>query len=219
MKDRWRRADAILLRAVDEAWREAACLGGDGLACRRGCTECCLGPFPVTSLDGARLRRGLAALRRERPARAAALVRRAAGAVRTMSAGFPGDAATGRLDDDDTRIDRFLDRHRDLPCPALDPVAGTCELYAARPVTCRTYGPPVRLGGEDLPPCRLCFVGAAPDRIEVCRVEPDPDGIEDGILDAMEEAGEGDGDTVIAWVLARRAGSPRRPRGSGSRDR
>jgi len=51
-------------------------------------------------------------------------------------------------------------------------------LYEARPVACRTYGPPLRFGAIDSPPCGLCFVGADAGTVERCRIEPDREGLE-----------------------------------------
>jgi hypothetical protein len=60
----------------------------------------------------------------------------------------------------------------------------------------------VRIGGRDLPPCELCFRGASAFAIEACRVEIDPVGRADAILEVL---GLGDDSTTIAWVLADRA--------------
>jgi len=73
-------------------------------------------------------------------------------AVDTVRDGFPGDPAGGDLSGDRREEDDFFDRHGALPYPALDPVTGTCDLYELRPIICRTYGPPVRFGGQSLPP-------------------------------------------------------------------
>jgi Fe-S-cluster containining protein len=59
------------------------------------------------------------------------------------------------------------------PCPVLDPETGTCDLYAARPVTCRIFGPPVRLGGNAVGVCELCFEGATDEEIAACEVQLD----------------------------------------------
>lgn len=112
-------ADAALIQIVNAALAEAARLAGLWLLCRPGCAQCCLGEFPITQLDAARLRRGLAELERHDPERAARVRRRA----REVAG-----RETPMADDD--------------PCPALDPENGTCDLYAARPITCRTFGPP-----------------------------------------------------------------------------
>src|SRR4051812_22240689 len=45
----------------------------------------------------------------------------------------------------------------DEPCPALDLDTKTCDLYAWRPITCRTFGPPLHFRGESLAVCELCF--------------------------------------------------------------
>ena len=63
--------DDILIRIVDAAFAEAARRSGSWLLCRPGCTQCCLGEFPITQLDAARLRRGLAELETRDPERAA----------------------------------------------------------------------------------------------------------------------------------------------------
>jgi Fe-S-cluster containining protein len=65
------------------------------------------------------------------------------------------------------------------PCPALDPDTLTCDLYAWRPLTCRTFGPPLHFRGESLAVCELCFDGAAPEEVAACEVEVDLDPIDD----------------------------------------
>lgn len=176
---------------------EAAARAGAHLACRPGCTECCHGPFPINELDARRLRQGMADLAACDPERAQAVADRARAQIPVLSEDFPGDHATGALGEDDADADAYFTRHGALPCPALDPETGRCDLYAWRPLTCRTFGPPVRIGASDLPPCHLCFQGASPETVEACRVEPDPHGVEDRILDRV-----GDGETLIAFVLA-----------------
>lgn len=195
--------DARLLREVDGALAEGARRSGTQLACRRGCTECCLGPFPITLLDARRLAEGLGQLRRSDPGRAAGVAKRARTAVRAMRRGYPGDPGTGRLSEDEAAREGFFDRHGARPCPALDPRSGSCELYEARPLTCRTYGPPVRIGGESLPPCRLCFQAASPRTIARCRVTIDPGDREDRLLRRLYRAGlPAAAETVVAFALA-----------------
>ena len=198
-----RRGDALLLRRADAALAEGARKAADRLACRVGCTECCHGPFPITLLDARRLAEGLSALRESDPARAAAVERRALRDVRALRRGFPGDPATGRLGEDEDAAEAFFTRHGARPCPALDPRRGACELYAARPLTCRTFGPPVRVGREDLPPCRLCFVGASPRALALCRVSVDREDVEDRLLRRLFRSGlPAAAETVIAFALA-----------------
>jgi Fe-S-cluster containining protein len=190
--------DRVFLRVLDAGLHAGAERAGARLSCRRGCTECCRGPFPVNLLDAARLRAGRAELAGVDPARAAALRARAEKSVADMAGCFPGDTRTGRLADDDSAQDAFFARFASRPCPALDPETGGCDLYAWRPVSCRTYGLPVRLGLEDLPPCRLCFAGSTAAEVESCRVEPDPHGEEDAILTALERREGADGGTIVA---------------------
>jgi Fe-S-cluster containining protein len=197
-KTSFARADRRLLQVIGEAMADAERRADDRLACRPGCTECCHGPFPVNDLDAERLRLGLAALRNADPARAAAVRARAGAQIPILTPGFPGDPGTGSLADDEDAADPYFTRHGSLPCPALDPESGVCDLYAHRPLTCRTFGPPVRIGTSDLPPCRLCFVGASAADIETCRVELDPHGVEDRMVRRYGAEDE----TLIAFILA-----------------
>ena len=194
-------ADARLLRVVDAAYAVGAAKAGDWLVCRAGCDACCHGPFPITRLDARRLAAGLAELTRTDPERAAAVRKRAVAAVECMTPGYPGDPSTGRPSGDPDVLDAFFAGHADLACPALDPDAGTCELYDARPVACRTYGPPQRFGDEAAPHCKLCFDGASDDVVERCRIEPDPDDLEGTILAALGVPGDAPWHTLIAFVL------------------
>jgi len=197
------RADADFTGAVDAAIAKAARVAGPALVCRPGCSECCIGPFPITRLDAMRLREGLDALRQSDPERAARITERARAAVDVLRADFPGDAARGLLEGDEEAEDRFLERHSEMPCPVLDPATQTCELYAHRPVSCRTYGPPVRFNGQDLPPCRLCFTTSEPQQIEAARVEPDKEGLERAILNRLKRDDGESRETLIAWAVLR----------------
>jgi Fe-S-cluster containining protein len=195
------RADRDVVLTIDAAVARAARLAGPNLACRPGCSECCIGPFPINRLDASRLRQGLLELRDRDPQRAAAIVERASLTVERFEKDFPGDRTTGRLSGEEADEDRFFEAHAAVPCPVLDPTTQTCDLYAHRPVSCRTYGPPVRFGGQDLPPCRLCFQGAPRETIEACRVEPDPAGLERAVLGRLERGGGDAGETVIAYAV------------------
>jgi Fe-S-cluster containining protein len=203
-RPRWEtRGDATLLRRVDTALAAGVLRAGDRLACRVGCTECCIGPFPITQLDARRLAAGLDELRARDPRRAAAIRRRSRAALRALRRGFPGDPRSGRLNEDEAARERFLERHGAQPCPVLDPKTGACELYEARPLTCRGYGPPLRVGREDQPPCRLCFVGAGDREIARCRVALDPEGLEDRLLQRLWREGmPAAAETLIAYALA-----------------
>ena len=191
------RADRRLLQVIDEAMAEAAARAGDRLACRPGCTECCHGPFPINGLDARRLVRGLAELAALDPERAAAVVERAHEQISLLAPGFPGDPETGVLADSEG-ADPYFSHHASLPCPVLDLATGRCDLYAWRPLSCRTFGPPVRIGASALPPCRLCFQGSPDEEIEACRVEPDPHGVEDRMVRRFDA----DEETLIAFAVA-----------------
>jgi len=207
----WEAPDRQLVENLERALGEGAVRAGPHLACRPGCIECCIGPFPITLLDAWRLQRAMEELERTDPVRAARIRGRARNAIREMSEDFPGDLASGLLRGDLEAEDRFFERHAALPCPLLDPDTGLCELYAARPLSCRTFGLPVRIGEENLPPCHLCFRDASAQEIEACRVLIDPEGLEDQILG---DAGEVE--TLIAFALAG-CGAPARPPASSQR--
>ena len=153
-----------------------------------------MGPFPITQLDAARLRAGLAALERSDPARAARVRRRAADALARMRE-FPGNMFTGILDDDEGSEERFAAFADEEPCPALDPEQQTCDLYDARPITCRIFGPAVHSGGDVLGVCELNYVDATDEQIAACQVEVVPQGLEDELL-------QGDvRQTIVAFAL------------------
>jgi Fe-S-cluster containining protein len=194
--------DRRLLAVVDAAGAEAARRAGAHLVCRAGCTECCIGPFPVTALDAARLDAGLSELAAADPARAARIRERATAAAAALAEGFPGDARRGILGEDEAAREAFFTRYAAMPCPVLDPDTGFCELYAHRPISCRTFGPPMRIEDENLPPCRLCFGEAAPEEIEACRVPLECHSLEAPLTARAEASAGRAGETLIALALA-----------------
>jgi Fe-S-cluster containining protein len=188
--------DAKLIQIVDAALVEAAQKSGPWLVCRLGCTQCCMGPFAITQLDARRLRTGLRELESNDPERATRVRERARQAVARISNDFPGNPVTGTLTEDE-----FPDSMDEDVCPALDPETGGCDLYAARPITCRTFGPPVRCGEESVGVCELCFHGASDAEIAACEVESDPDGVEQGLLEELEQMTGRRGETIVAFAL------------------
>jgi Fe-S-cluster containining protein len=197
-------ADQQLVQIVDAALVETARKSGPWLVCRPGCTQCCIGPFPISQLDAARLRQGLQQLETQDPVRAARVRDRAEASVARLSSGFPGNPATGILAEDEEAEAQFADFANDEPCPALDPATGMCDLYAARPMTCRTFGPPVRSGPEGgLGVCELCYHGASDDEIAACEMKPDPDNLEESLLREVEETTGERGSTIVAFCLRR----------------
>ena len=90
--------DSELVQIMDTALVVAARKSGEWLVCRRGCTQCCIGPFAINQLDAARLRQGMATLETNDPRRAARIRRRAKDSVaRLRKLEFPGDSTTGIL--------------------------------------------------------------------------------------------------------------------------
>lgn len=193
--------DQSLIQIVDAALAGATRRSGEWLVCRPGCTQCCIGVFPINQLDAVRLRRGLAELEKSSPERAARVRERAQDAVRRLSPDFPGDPARGLLEESEEAEARFAEFANDEPCPVLDPQTGMCELYESRPMTCRVFGPPVR-SEDGLGVCELCFHGATDSEIAACEMKPDPDNLESTLLQDLEKTSGVHGETIIAFCLA-----------------
>jgi Fe-S-cluster containining protein len=177
-------SDRELIQIVDAALADAGRRAGAWLACRPGCTQCCIGPFAITPLDAARLREGLDAIETDRARR---VRERARVSVARLERGYPGDTLARVLMEDDAGDSE--------PCPALDPETGACDLYPWRPITCRTFGPPVRFGAESLAVCDLCFEGATAEQVAACEVEIDAGGLEAALLNGDPS------ETIVAYAL------------------
>ncbi|HEV2964284.1 MAG TPA: YkgJ family cysteine cluster protein [Candidatus Angelobacter sp.] len=191
-----------MIQIMDAALADATRRAGAWLVCRPGCTQCCIGPFPINQLDAARLRHGLVMLEKSDPQRAARVRERTHQAVQRLSASFPGDPATGILAEGEEAEDRFADFANDELCPVLDPETGTCDLYASRPMTCRTFGPPVRTDKHDtIGICELCFQGATTEEISACEMEVDPDGLELALVEELDKVTGTSGKTIVAFCL------------------
>jgi len=198
------KTDQKLVQIVDAALAEASRKSGEWLVCRKGCTQCCYGPFPISQLDAVRLLQGLSDLEKRDAKRAARIRRRARDSVARLSPAFPGDRETGILREDEQAEAEFAGFADDEPCSALDPKTGACDLYAARPMTCRTFGPPVRSGEENgLGVCELCYHGASDQQIAACEMVADPDGLEEKILREVERRTRRRGNTIVAFALAK----------------
>lgn len=194
--------DQKLIQIVDSALSDAARRSRDWLVCRPGCTQCCIGVFAINQLDAHRLREGLADLASIAPDRARRVRERAREAIVRLAADFPGDPVTGLLDQGAIAEERFAEFANDEPCPALDPETGNCELYESRPMTCRTFGPPVR-SEEGLGVCELCYHGASNEEIAACEMLPDPNDLESTLLQELETTSGVHGETIVAYALAR----------------
>lgn len=197
--------DQQLVQIVNAALADAAQRSGTWLACKPGCSQCCVGVFAINQLDAARLRTGMAELEGKDAELAMRIRTRARATVAKLSAEFPGDPVTGILAEAETDEDskRWDDFANDVPCPALHPENGTCEIYEYRPVLCRTFGPPVQSeeNEDDLIVCDLCFNGASDSEVEACQMHPDPEHLEAELLKELEGASGATGETIIAWVL------------------
>ena len=85
------KGDRELIQIVDAAMAEAVRRSGSWIACRVGCYQCCIGPFPITPLDALRLREGLAELEAEDPDRADRIRDRARASISRLRREYPGD--------------------------------------------------------------------------------------------------------------------------------
>lgn len=187
-----------LFPIIDAALDSAVARSGSWLACRPGCHACCEGVFAISQLDAERLRDGLA----EAPPAVAGRIReRAAASRHRLSNEFPGDPESGLLFTAPSHESAFEDFANEEPCPVLDPVLGTCELYSARPVQCRTFGPPVRDAEENLTVCELCFVGAPAVEVERCEMDQRWRSMEDLLIAEAEERSGLHGPTLVAFAL------------------
>jgi len=192
--------DRKLIQIVDAALTDAVRRSGEWLACRPGCTQCCVGVFAINQLDAARLRHGLAELEQAEPSRARRILHRARESAARLAPTFPGNPKTGVLDEGAQAERRFADFANDEPCPVLDPQTGLCELYESRPMTCRTFGPPIKSEGG-LGVCELCFHGATDQQIAACEMVADPNDLEAKLVRKVEKAGRLQGQTIVAFAL------------------
>ncbi|MGA2538457.1 MAG: YkgJ family cysteine cluster protein [Terracidiphilus sp.] len=198
--------DGSLVQIVDAALSDASRRAGPLLVCRLGCTPCCHGAFAINALDALRLQEGMRVLRVAEPTLTAAIEQRARLWIAQHGPEFPGDVATGVLGASDSDRQRFEDFANEAACPALDPVTGRCDVYAWRPMTCRVFGPPVRMDageGEALGHCELCFQGATQAEVEACEM-PVPNDLEAELLGELGDVRE----TVVAFAISPAAPTP-----------
>jgi Fe-S-cluster containining protein len=193
-------ADSRLIQIMDATLADAARRSGEWLVCRPGCTQCCVGVFAVNQLDAIRLQRGLAELEKTDPLRARQLRLRARASIRRLAAQFPGDAQTGVLDEGPEFEERFAEFANEEVCPVLDSKTGLCDLYDARPMTCRTFGPPVR-SEDGLGVCELCYHGASDEEIAACEMVVDREELEEKLLGEVEQMRGPRGRTIIAFCV------------------
>lgn len=196
--------DTKLVQIVDAALAEAARLAGPHLACRPGCAHCCHGAFAINQLDTLRLQEGMKKLREQQPQVAEAVTARAQAWLAAHRDAFPGDPETGLLGSTDEDRESFEDFANEAACPALDSATSRCDLYAHRPMTCRVFGPPVRVdaGTQEtadqlaLAHCELCFTGATQAEVAACEMQV-PHDLEAQLIAEIPHGGE----TVVAFAL------------------
>ena len=191
----------MLFEILDNALASTTARSGDWLACRPGCHQCCVGVFPISQLDAEALRSALTELDSTNPTIAAHIRRRAEASRARLTRDFPGDANTGTLFTHPNHEAAFDDFANDEPCPVLDPVTGTCDLYASRPVQCRTFGPPIRNEEDALGVCELCFVGAPESEVLRCEMDQSWRPLEETLIAEAEQRTGRSGPTLIAFAL------------------
>jgi Fe-S-cluster containining protein len=191
-----------LIQILDAALASAAARSGPHLACRPGCSQCCYGVFEISGLDAARLREGLS---RAQPGLRERVLTRVAAAQAKLGPFYPGELATGELTGSPDQIELFEEWAHAEACPVLDPATQTCDLYAHRPVLCRTFGPPIRNDADDpgagMAICELCFTHAADSEIAAAEM--------DSSFRPMQELAEHEytinnpagGATIVAFAL------------------
>jgi Fe-S-cluster containining protein len=193
-----------LVQIVDAALAASVERSGTHLGCRIGCTQCCHGVFPISQQDAARLRDALQALEQTDPHRATRIRTRTSESLARVALLFPGDLVTGILNQDYEDAPLFAEEDGigdNEPCPVLDPTTGTCDLYAARPVVCRTFGPPMRTPEGDLATCELCFIHASTEEIIAAELDPTISEQESASNEAFNAGHNTRGETIIAFAL------------------
>jgi Fe-S-cluster containining protein len=192
-----------LFPILDAALASTTERSGHWLACRPGCHQCCVGVFAISQLDAERLREGLAVVEVDvaQRIRTRAADSRARLCAESPGAEFPGDPTTGLLFTEPQHEESFAEFANDEPCPALDPDTGTCDLYAFRPVQCRTFGPPVRDADDHLTVCELCFVDAPAGEVARCEMDQSWRPLEDELITGAEQQTGLRGQTTVAFAL------------------
>jgi Fe-S-cluster containining protein len=191
----------VLIQIVDAAVADAYRRGGHHLVCKPGCSQCCIGVFPISHQDAARLREGLAALEQIDPAKAQRIHTRVKDSLTRLDPWFPGDTRTGILAENYEQTILFEEFANDEPCPVLDLATGTCDLYEHRPILCRTFGPPMRTEEDNLATCELCYIHATTEEIAACELDPAIPALEAASNDAFNAAHHLHGETLIAYAL------------------
>ena len=195
-----------LLQILGQSLTSATQRSGPHLACRPGCAQCCHGVFEISALDAQRLRDGLA----EADAAASArILARVAQARARLAPFFPGDPSTGVLRGSEEETELFEEWAHADPCPILDPESQTCDLYAHRPILCRTFGPPIRNDAADpaagLAICELCFTAATPEEIAAAEMDSSFRTLEQSLESGYAANHPFTGPTIVAFAFGTEA--------------
>jgi Fe-S-cluster containining protein len=197
--------DPQLLRILDLALASSIARSGEHLACRPGCSQCCHGVFQISALDAHRLREALDAAE---PSLQQGIQARIDQARTHLLPFFPGNPDTGVLStetQDGQAVELFEEWAHADPCPILNPATHTCDLYAARPILCRTFGPPIRNDPADLEAglslCELCFTHATEDDIVAAETDSTFRLLQDAEEATYEQTHPQSGPTFIAFAF------------------
>ncbi len=197
-----------MIQIVNAALVSAVQRSGPHLVCHAGCSPCCHGVFEISALDARRLRGGLLDTQAEDSAKAQRVQTRIAAARAHLGPFFPGDPASGVLsqhEDSERQIELFEEWAHADPCPILDPATQTCDLYAHRPILCRTFGPPIRNDHEDpdagLAVCELCFTQASDSEIAAAEMDSSFRPMEEELGRRYKAQHPHSGPTIIAFAF------------------
>src|SRR5262249_22799844 len=111
--------DQQLVQIVNAALADSARRSGAWLACKPGCSQCCVGVFAINQLDALRLEKGMAELSVNDPDRHERIRTRARAAMARFYSEYPGDPVSGVVDyqSSDEARQRWDDWANDEPCP------------------------------------------------------------------------------------------------------
>jgi Fe-S-cluster containining protein len=194
-----------LARKTDEWFQRANAALLSQVPCQAGCFHCCKGVFPITRLDGRLLEEGLARLPTDQRGRIEAC---AVQQVSAFEAAYPRLQISPSLDDwSDDEIDHLVLAFRDAPCPALRE-DGLCELYAYRPLTCRSMGIPTREDGMVTGACAVqTFVPIVRLSVPLEREEQELAAAEATLLEGLPEVARDGEEMLLPYAfVGRRAG-------------
>lgn len=124
-----------LVRASDAAFEKVSSRFRERVRCRRGCAECCHAAFGLFLVEAVYIRRMFSALDRRLRRSVLSRCERAEKELENALQGGKDQGGAAGIDLSSVRA----------RCPLLSGDL-TCCLYEARPITCRVYGIPTRMG-------------------------------------------------------------------------